>query len=163
MRNAYDSYIPSIAASWSMVNLARGIDSGIPIACLNFENAVNQSGINAIYYYRYVMGLNPAIITFAPPYNYPLTATDVVYSFQRTMVQDRVTGPSWMLYEPLLDNNIGGEWDYGGGLADLTSEVQVNEVGRLISRRLSWLTRPTVRRSGSTSCFQAPMVRSCRF
>jgi peptide/nickel transport system substrate-binding protein len=132
-----DSYIPSLAVSWRVDSLtpANGSDSGIPIAGLVFENMASQTGPNATYYYRYVFGLNPAIIKFALPYDYTLTATDVVYSFQRTMVQDRVTGPSWMLYEPLLDNNIGGEWDYGpGGVANLTDHVEVSELGRLIEK-----------------------------
>ena len=32
-----------------------------------------------------------------------LTTEDVEYSFERVMVQDRIGGPSWMIYEALLD------------------------------------------------------------
>jgi len=31
-----------------------------------------------------------------------LTPEDVEYSFERLLVQDRIGGPAWMLYEPLL-------------------------------------------------------------
>jgi len=32
-----------------------------------------------------------------------LTAEDVEYSFERALVQDRLYGPTWMLYKPILD------------------------------------------------------------
>jgi peptide/nickel transport system substrate-binding protein len=131
-----DRYIPSIAASWRLDTLtpASGSDSGIPIAGLTFENPTNQSGANATYYYRYVFGLNTTIpIYFQPPYNYLLTAADVVYSFHRTLVQDRVAGPQWMLQEPLLDNAAGDNITIGG-IADLANENQVYELGRLIEK-----------------------------
>ena len=107
-----DQYNGSIAASWSIVNLG-GIDSGIPIAGLNFENPANQTGPHALYYYRYIFGLGSTPIYFQTFPNgtqgYQLTAQDIVYSFQRTLVQDRLSGPSWMLYEPLLDSSVGAD------------------------------------------------------
>jgi len=39
--------------------------------------------------------------TLAPAAN--LTTADVEYSFERAMVQDRLGGPTWMLYKPMLD------------------------------------------------------------
>jgi len=134
---AVDRYVPSLGTSYRLDTLtpANGSDSGIPIAGLTFENPVNQSGINATYYYRYVVTFNNTFpIYFQPPYSYQLTPTDIVYSFQRTLVQDRYTGPSWMLYEPLLDNNFGGDYDYGGGVAHLTVEAEVNKLGRLLEK-----------------------------
>ncbi len=52
-----DQYIRNIAASWSIVNLPGGLDSGIPINGLTFENPANQTG-TAKYYYRYIFDLN---------------------------------------------------------------------------------------------------------
>jgi len=44
-----------------------------------------------------------------------LTSEDVEYSFERIMVQDRFGGPSWMIYEALLDcweaNLSDPDWD----------------------------------------------------
>jgi peptide/nickel transport system substrate-binding protein len=129
-------FIGSIAASWSVVNLGV-LDSGLPIDGLTFENPANQTG-TAKYYYRYIFGLNTSVPIYFQTFpngtqGYRLTAADVVYSFQRTLVQDRFNGPSWMLYEPLLDNNIGGDANYGGGVANLTNMTQVAELGRLIA------------------------------
>jgi peptide/nickel transport system substrate-binding protein len=44
---------------------------------------------------------------------YTLTPADVEYTFERAMVQDRIGGPTWMFYEPLL-NTWGAE-----GLGDI--------------------------------------------
>ncbi len=72
-----DQYIPSIASSWSIVNLG-GIDSGIPITGLTFENPANQTG-TAKYYYRYIFGLNTSVPIYFQTFpngtqGYPLTA-----------------------------------------------------------------------------------------
>jgi peptide/nickel transport system substrate-binding protein len=131
-----DQFIGNIATTWSIVNLGAGVNSGIPIAGLNFENPANQTG-TAKYYYRYVFGidLTPPIYFQTFPngtQGYPLTVEDIVYSFQRTLVQDRLSGPSWMLYEPLLDNPVDADQN-DGGVADLTDPTQVGELGQLIA------------------------------
>jgi peptide/nickel transport system substrate-binding protein len=126
-----------------------GIDSGIPITGLSFEND-GQPGPDATYYYQYVFQINPAALsdaTFWPAYGSlaagPLTLQDIVYSFQRTLVQDRSGGPQWMLQEPMLDNaagnsnTIGGlaSMGYGYTLAN-TTWSQVSEVGQLIANAI---------------------------
>jgi peptide/nickel transport system substrate-binding protein len=124
-----DQYLPSIATSWTSTPLGpegTGIDSGLPVSGLNFESS-NQTGPNAIYYYRYDFKIRSGVL-FQPPYNYSLTPADVAYSFQRTMVQDRSAGPQWMLEEPLLDFN-GGTFD---SLGDLSDPAIVAEIGALI-------------------------------
>ncbi len=131
-----------------------------------FENPANQTGPTAKYYYRYVFGLNTSIPIYFQTFpngtqGYRLTAEDVVYSFQRTLVQDRLGGPSWMLYEPLLDNNIGADV-VDGGIADLTNTTQVSELGQLINNSVE------VNPANSSEIwfnlmFQAPTVCSCRF
>jgi len=40
-----------------------------------------------------------------------LTPSDVEYSFERAMVQDRSGGPIWMLYQPLLGLDSSRDWD----------------------------------------------------
>jgi len=60
-----------------------------------------------------------------------LTPRDVEYSVERVMVQDRVAGPAWLLYEPLLGaaEATAPEDDPDFGLAiDGTVEVDGNNV-----------------------------------
>jgi peptide/nickel transport system substrate-binding protein len=122
-----------------------GIDSGIPISGLTFENT-GQPGVDATYYYRYDFKINQTALgdaTFWPPYTYgstsltpgPLLISDIVYSFQRTVIQDRTTGPQWMLQEPLLDN-AGGDTIATYGIADPTNETQISELGQLIGNMM---------------------------
>jgi peptide/nickel transport system substrate-binding protein len=128
-----DQYLPSIATSWASTPLGpggAGVDSGLPISGLSFENPANQSGVNATYYYQYDFKIRTGV-AFQPPYNYSLTPEDVVFSFQRTMIMDTAGGPQWMLQEPLLDNAAGDNAS-AGGIADLTNQTQVAELGALI-------------------------------
>jgi peptide/nickel transport system substrate-binding protein len=139
-----DQYLPCVATQWNLTTLTTPVNSGDRIDGLVFENNiagtgstpngwgyyVGNSGATAFYNFRYYFKIR-AGITFQPPYNYTLTGADVVYSFQRTMVQDRVAGPQWMIYEPLLDNAATGDQTLGG-IADLTNTTQVSELGALI-------------------------------
>jgi hypothetical protein len=140
-----DQYLPCVATQWNLTTLTTPINSGDSIDGLVFENNiqgtvpqgpsgwgyfVGTAGATAYYDYRYYFEIRPGI-KFQPPYNYSLTGADVVYSFQRTMVQDRVSGPQWMIYEPLLDNAATGDQALGG-IADLTNTTQVSELGALI-------------------------------
>jgi peptide/nickel transport system substrate-binding protein len=107
-----ETYLPSIAGSYQ----------------LELINQISPEGLT--WKYRYVFTLrNWANMTFQPPYNYPVTAADVEYSFERELVQDRASGPQWMLYEPLL-NNAGGAGALGTG--NLTDEANVNNVGKML-------------------------------
>ena len=126
-----DQYLPCVATNWNQTKLSTPISSGDDIDGLVFENNiagtsptpngwgyyVGMSGQDAMYNYRYYFEIRPGIM-FQPPWNYTLTAQDVVYSFQRSLVQDRVAGPQWMLYEPLMDNAATGD-QTEGGIADL--------------------------------------------
>jgi peptide/nickel transport system substrate-binding protein len=109
-----DTFLPVIAESWTIQNIT---------------GTTSPEGV--AWYYRYVFKLrNWANMTFSPPYNYSLTATDVEYSFERAMTQDRTSGgPEWMFYEPLF-NNWGSE---GLGTGDLyTDEANAHTVGLMI-------------------------------
>jgi peptide/nickel transport system substrate-binding protein len=57
-----------------------------------------------------------------------LTPSDVEYSFERSMVQDRDGGPIWMFFEPLL--NTGGTRDGEGNIVlsfdDIDNAVEVD-------------------------------------
>jgi len=118
---------------------------------LNFENT-GQPGPDATYYYRYDFKINSTALsdpTFWPATSGglegtfsggALTTNDIQYSFQRSLVEDRLGGPQWMLDEPLLDNSAGLSLGLGG-LAALgygytagnVSYTQMSEVGKLIS------------------------------
>jgi len=130
-----NEWLPSIATSWIGQPLGpggTGIDSGLPISGLLFENPDNQTGPNAKYYYRYTFEIRQGVF-FQPPYNYSLTTEDVAFSFQRTMVMDIAAGPEWMLDELLLDIPIDTLEVTEGGLGgDLTNATQVAEIGALI-------------------------------
>jgi peptide/nickel transport system substrate-binding protein len=92
-----DRYLPSIATEWKIINITGTVSpEGLP------------------WYYRYVFKIRTGV-TFSD--GTPLTPEDVEYSFERAMVQDRDSGPVWMLYEPLL--NTWGAFgllspEYGG-------------------------------------------------
>jgi peptide/nickel transport system substrate-binding protein len=76
----------------------------------------------------YTMTITEKEVQFQAPWFYELTPTDVEYSFERTMVQDRSAGPSWMLYEPLFNS-----WGAAGlGNGNLSDPVNVALVGRMI-------------------------------
>ena len=48
-----DQFLPAIATSWTTSDWTLAPhDSGLPIAGLSFENAANQTGTNAKYYYQ---------------------------------------------------------------------------------------------------------------
>jgi peptide/nickel transport system substrate-binding protein len=50
-----------------------------------------------------------------------LTASDVKYSFERAMVQDRSAGPIWMFYQPLL--GLFGSRDLDGNIMVTFSQI----------------------------------------
>jgi len=100
------------------------------ISRLHFENSA-QNLSTAQYFWQYDFKLRQGV-EFQPPYNYSLTTADVAYSFQRTLFQDRLSGPQWMLDEPLLDQAGGLNNATTGGLADFTNMTQLAEVGALV-------------------------------
>jgi peptide/nickel transport system substrate-binding protein len=130
-----NQFLPSIATNWTAAPLGlggRGIDSGLPISGLAFENGANQTSSNATYYYRYTFEIRQGVF-FQSPYNYSLTPEDVAFSFQRTLLMDIYAGPQWMIQEPLLD--IGADSlsvSVGGQGGDLANATQVAELGALI-------------------------------
>jgi len=140
-------YIFAIATSEADGPVTNGISSiGVPnppstdsVSGLLFENGAQNNGTtNAQYYWQYDFVIRQGVM-FAPPYNYSLTPADVAFSFQRTLFQDRASGPQWMLDEPLLDN-AGGINPYYGGLAgspyfnstDFSNATIVSEIGALV-------------------------------
>jgi peptide/nickel transport system substrate-binding protein len=125
-------YIFALATSEydSALNGTGGVMGSDPIGGLNFENTA-QPGPNATYYWQYDFKVRQGV-EFQPPYNYSLTTADVAYSFQRTILQDMVGGPHWMLQEPLLDQASGLNVGTTGGLADFTNATQLSEVGALV-------------------------------
>ena len=132
-------YIYALATSETDGPVINGVSSiGIPpptgdsVSGLNFENEAQLNGTaSAQYYWQYDFKIRQGV-EFAPPYNYSLTTADVAYSFQRTIFQDRISGPQWMLQEPLLDQAEGLNVATTGGLADFTNVTQLAEVGVLV-------------------------------
>lgn len=104
-----ETYLPSIATSWTITPITETSPEGLT------------------WYYRYNFTIRSGVKFHD---NSILTPQDVEYSFEREMVQDRASGPQWMLYEPLLN---GVEADYIDGVFyDLTDPVQVAKVGKMI-------------------------------
>ena len=111
-----DQYIGSIASNWWSQNITGTTSpAGLP------------------WYWRYTFQITPGINFAAPPGlglpNYPLTTTDIQYSFWRTMILDASgpNGPAWMLYEPLLGNAAGPN-----ALGNMAIEASVSRVGTYI-------------------------------
>jgi len=88
-----DIFIPQLATEWKVEDIT-GTTSpeGLP------------------WYFRYTFQIRTNV-TFHN--GYTLTPADIEYTFERAMVQDRIGGPTWMFYEPLL-NTWGAE-----GLGDI--------------------------------------------
>ena len=135
-------YIFALATSELDGPVTNGVSSiGLPVPTgdsivgLNFENTGQGNGTTvAQYYWQYDFKIRQGV-QFAPPYNYSLTPEDVAYSFQREMFQDRVSGPQWMLQEPLLDQAAGLNAATTGGLIpniNSTYVTQEAEVGALV-------------------------------
>jgi peptide/nickel transport system substrate-binding protein len=110
-----DQFLPSIATNWTSIQI----------------NETGPEGQD--WYYRYVFVIREGVL-FQPPYNYSLTPQDVEYSFERTLVQDRAGGPQWMLYEPLLDTDLGAAGLGNGNLLTNASSdpANVQYVGKLL-------------------------------
>jgi peptide/nickel transport system substrate-binding protein len=81
-----DRYLPSIAESWTIQQI----------------NETSPEGLH--WYYRYTFKIRSGVKFYDKlGHVYDLTPQDVEFSFEREMVQDRVSGPQWMFYEPLLN------------------------------------------------------------
>ena len=112
-----ETYLPSLATEWTIENIT---------------GTKSPEGLD--WYYRYTFKIRTGV-TFTD--GSPLTPADVEYSFEREMVQDRDSGPQWMLYEPLL-NEAGGAYyfalDYGYNITEGAPnyEASVNFVGKCI-------------------------------
>ena len=102
-------FLPSLAESWAVVQL----------------NPPQISPEGLTWYYEYIFKIRESVQWQDPTYGY-LTPEDVEYSIERSMVQSRSGGPSWTLYEPLLNVHSPEE------LGDLTDPSTVVRVGRMI-------------------------------
>ncbi|MEM3875052.1 MAG: ABC transporter substrate-binding protein [Candidatus Bathyarchaeia archaeon] len=100
-----DVYLPSIATEWKIENITGTVSpEGLP------------------WYFRYTFKIRTGVKFYNLSGEVDtLTPEDVEYSFERAMVQDRDSGPVWMLYEPLLNTwgafgllspEYGGEGEY---------------------------------------------------
>lgn len=144
-------YIFALATSESDGPVTSGHSTiGVPnppssdsVSALLFENNAQLNGTtNAQYYWQYDFKLRQGV-QFAPPYNYSLTTADVAYSFQRTLFQDRASGPQWMLDEPLLDNAGGINPSYGG-LAGLPYFNRTDFANTAMDAQIGALVRDSV-------------------
>jgi peptide/nickel transport system substrate-binding protein len=108
-----ETYLPSIATSWTIQQI----------------NETSPEGLH--WYYRYTFQIRSGVKFYDTlGHVYDLTPQDVEYSFEREMVQDRASGPQWMLYEPLLN---GAEADYIDGVEyNLTNTADIIKVGKMI-------------------------------
>ncbi|RLG90353.1 MAG: hypothetical protein DRO36_06295, partial [Candidatus Hecatellales archaeon] len=82
-----ERYLPSIATEWTIENIT---------------GTKSPEGLD--WYFRYTFKIRTGVKFYdVAGHVYDLTPQDVEYSFERELVQDRASGPQWMLYEPLLD------------------------------------------------------------
>jgi peptide/nickel transport system substrate-binding protein len=86
-----DRYLPALATNWSITDIT---------------GTKTHMGIDL--YYRYTFTIRTGV-TFHN--GNPLTTSDVEYSIERGMAQDRTYGPQWMFYEPLLYSWGSHAWD----------------------------------------------------
>ncbi|MGB9778349.1 MAG: ABC transporter substrate-binding protein [Candidatus Bathyarchaeales archaeon] len=113
-----ETYLPSIATSWTIQEI----------------NETSPEGLH--WYYRYTFQIRSGVKFYDTlGHVYDLTPHDVEYSFEREMVQDRDSGPQWMLYEPLL-NTWGAygfdEMTIGGFYINMSTPEGIAFVGKLI-------------------------------
>lgn len=101
-----EKFIPQLATEWNIENITGTLSpEGSP------------------WHYRYYFEIRADV-----PFQSGdlLTPADVEYSFEREMVQDRIGGPQWMFYEPLLNAPGADE------LGDLSNVEDVVRVGKMI-------------------------------
>jgi len=91
-----ERYIPQLSTEWR------------PEKIIQEVNWTSPEGL--FCQYRYTFPIREGVYFTS---GHLLTPEDVEYTFERAMVQDRIGGPIWMFYEPLL-NTWGAE-----GLGDI--------------------------------------------
>jgi len=87
-----DLFVPKLATLWSIMPL-------VP---------PEPSPEGLWWYWRYIFTIRAEVKWHDSVYGM-VTPEDVEYSFERLMVQDRLGGPSWIIYQPLL--NVAGAVD----------------------------------------------------
>jgi len=98
-----DRYLPSLATEWAIENIT---------------GTTSPEGLQ--WYFRYTFKIRTGVKFYdISGHQYDLTPEDVEYSFERMMVQDRASGPQWMIYEPLLQSGGAYTDDYGNYLIDI--------------------------------------------
>ncbi|MEM3566336.1 MAG: ABC transporter substrate-binding protein [Candidatus Bathyarchaeia archaeon] len=82
-----ETFLPSIATEWKIENITGSVSpEGLP------------------WYYKYTFKIRTGVKFYDLSGEVDtLTPEDVEYSFERALVQDRASGPTWMFYEPLLN------------------------------------------------------------
>jgi len=118
-RTNMDSYTPRLATSWTIT----------PINEVSPEGLVWKSRVN------FVLRTGVHFQDTTPPSGIPgagalLTTQDVEYTFERLLVTDAATGPSWMVWEPLLSP---------GGAAGL--DQMLTDLGWPVNATTGWNTK----------------------
>jgi len=103
-RTDMTTYIPRLATSWSFQTIDEMSPEGLHwVSRLTFTI---RTGVHFQYYDGSIPGEGGL-----------LTPADVEYTFERLLVTDAGTGPSWMLWKPLFGNYSA--WYLNAALADL--------------------------------------------
>ncbi len=101
-----DKFIPQLSTEWVLENITGTL-----------------SPEELPWHYRYYFKIRTGVQFHS---GYLLAPEDVEYSFERAMVQDRVGGPQWMFYEPLLDSSEATE------MGDLNDPEDIIKIGKMI-------------------------------
>lgn len=123
-RTSMTTYVPRLAVSWKLEEIDEISPEGLHWKSrVTFKLRVPENGYSPVYFHS--DGVNDI-----PGEGAQLTAEDVEYTFERLLITDAATGPSWMVWEPLT----GGYW-----MGDL--DAILTELGWPVNETTGWNTK----------------------
>ncbi|MEM3627868.1 MAG: ABC transporter substrate-binding protein [Candidatus Bathyarchaeia archaeon] len=122
-RTEMATYIPRLAVSWTLEAIDEVSPEGLEWKSrVTFKLRVPENGYAPVYFHS--DGVNDI-----PGEGAQLTAVDVEYTFERLLITDAATGPSWMVWEPLT-----------GGYAMSDLNETLTDLGWPVNETTGWNT-----------------------